>query len=88
MLEITGGDVLVYKMIDTLKITLDLMVLRFIKHLRKTNLSEKIKLNSNLSTQESKEWSEFIPNILNFNFRARPSASNILEKYGNWLDSN
>lgn len=89
MLEITGGDVLDYKNDSYFKdYARSDGSLRFIKHLRKTNLSEKIKLNSNLSTQESKEWSDFILYILNFNFRARPSASNILKKYGNWLDSN
>ena len=86
ILEITGGDVLTYKdgryFGDFVRQDGSL---RFINHIRRTSLSTKIEMNSTLSRKESKEWSEFILYLLNFDYTKRPSAKNILDKYTTWL---
>lgn len=86
ILEITGGDVTIYK--DG-KYFGDFAredgSLRFINHLRRTSLSTKIKMNSNLSNKEAKEWANFILYMLEFDYKKRPTAKDILNKYEEWI---
>lgn len=89
ILEITGGDILAYEEGEHFKnFARQDGSLRFINNLRRTSLSSKIKMNSNLSVNESKEWANFILYILNFDYKRRPSAKDILHKYRDWLKLN
>ena len=38
-----------------------------------------------MSKIECKQWSDFILYMLEFDYKKRPSAENILARYGSWL---
>ena len=88
MIEITGGDVLIYKdgsLYD--EHCREDGSLRFIDHVKNVSLYKKLLYVTDLSKEQCKEWSDFLLYILEFNCKKRPSASQILEKYKVWLNN-
>ena len=88
MIEITGGDALIYKDgEDFNEYCRDDGSLRFIKNLRNISLYKKLLYNTDMKKIECKQWSDFILYILEFDYKKRPSARQILDKYKEWLNT-
>ena len=87
IIEITGGDTLIYKDgVDFDEYCRNDGSLRFIRNLRKVSLYKKLLCNTDMKKIECKKWSDFILHMLEFDYKKRPSAEQILEKYSQWLD--
>ena len=88
IIEITKGDVLIYKDGEDFdEYCKKDGSLRFIKNLKDVSLYKKLLYNNIMDKMECKEWTDFLLYILTFDDKKRPSSKKILEKYENWLNT-